>query len=266
MEKVTVHGTTAQFPGLNVWDALNRLHNGVSEGFWGLLSTNHIQICPQTHGVISEQVAEDIVAKYPLSNIRLHANARVLPKFVIGDISSWGLVPHEYFVALADRMKRLGSSCISLHAGYQNNCDASTLWDNMSRIQDLMDDITSGSVEVAIEGLYPSTQRPQWLGTWAAYEELLWRNRPFALDLSHLKIVKKQEGLWPVDLVNALITSPWCREIHVSENDGTRDHHLKAVKQPVWWSDVHPSLLAAQPQAVVFSEGNLLPRRIHTTP
>ena len=254
-----VCATTAQFPGTTISFALNRITAGVSEGVWGALSHDHIQLCPQNPTHLSEQVVENLRNTYTSSQLRLHANARVLERHVLWDVSTFNNDTRHYYQALADRMLRLGAKVFSVHAGYVRNCSSEQFWERLKRLRDDVDTFTQGQVEVAVEGLYPCAQRPQHIGTWNEYEQLLHTQIPFALDLSHLKIVGFREKTWNNDLVLEMMASPLCVEIHVSDNDGRSDRHSTVQTHPQWWDQLHSVDLPST--CVVFSEGNLLPKK-----
>lgn len=255
-----VCATTAQFPGVSFDAALQNIHNGVEEGIWGPLSSEHVQLCPQSAGVLTEEHAEYLSNKYASTHIRLHANVRVLKEKLTFDMSTWSKDRSYYYQALADRMLRLGSNMFSLHAGYHSECPSlERFWNNIQYVRECVQEASGGDVDVAVEGLYPSNHTPQWLSSWKEYELLLHKNIPFAIDLSHLKIVAKRENVWESDLVRALLSSPLCVEIHVSDNDGLRDRHHQTHVSPIWMNDFKSAPIGNQ--CVVFSEGNLLPKK-----
>lgn len=254
-----VCATTAQFPGTTATFALEKITAGVSEGAWGALSSRHIQLCPQNPTLLSEQTVENLRSTYPSSQLRLHANARVLEQHVLWDASTFSDDTRHYYRALADRMLRLGANVFSVHSGYLRHCTPKDFWGNVKRLRDDIHSFTQGRVEIAIEGLYPSAQRPQHIGTWNEYEQLLRNDIPFALDLSHLKIVGAHEKTWNSDLVLEMMSSSLCVEIHVSDNDGRSDRHATVQVHPQWWDQLHSVDLPST--CVVFSEGNLLPKK-----
>lgn len=254
---MTIHvcATTAQFPGCSAKHALEQIQLGCREGLWGALSSDYVQICPQSMGVITEDVAEHLREQFPDMNLRLHANARVLSRHVLWDVSTFSSDTQYYYEALADRMCRLGGTVMSIHAGYQDNCSEQQMWDNIRLIDQCMKKF--GNIDVAVEGLYPNAHRPQFIGSWASYSRLLQEDVFFAIDLSHLKIVARHEGVWEEQLVQELLLSPRCKEIHVSDNNGSRDSHHVLINKPVWWDVLHNCAPYFKDQ-VVFSEGNLL--------
>ena len=201
-------------------------------------------------GHLSEEVCEKLRTLYPHVQFRLHANARVLPRHVIWDASSVSEETLPYFETLFLRQKYFGASWMSIHAGYRNQCSEEELWNNVDILRNLAE---KHDTSVCIEGLYPSLKTPQWIDSWEGYEEFLVRSVPFALDLSHLNIVARKQG-WRHTLVEDLVSSPLCKEIHVSGNDGHRDNHQKLTEAPSW--DVH--LKKAHADTVVFSEGRIL--------
>lgn len=90
------------------------------------------------------------------------------------------------------------------------------------------------------------------MSSWAEYGQLLEANVFFAIDLSHLSILASASGDRSMALVQELVSSPRCIEVHVSDNDGRWDQH-KVCDRPTWWSSVLPSI---HKNCVVFSEGN----------
>lgn len=223
----TIHATSACFPGFTLRHALDRITAGIAEPVLGALSSAHAQCCPQSFGQIDEAEAEALRRDYPATQLRLHANARVIERHVLFDASTVDEGTLPYFRALADRSRRLGAQAISIHAGHADNADLAQMFDNVRRLQD---DVF-GEVRVAIEGLYPHVKRPQLLSTWADYEALLRAELPYAIDLSHLHIVRRCEGDH-LDLVRELIASPHALELHCSGNDGRRDEHAFLVEAP----------------------------------
>ncbi|MGE4057209.1 MAG: hypothetical protein AB7F99_20670 [Vicinamibacterales bacterium] len=227
--------------------ALDRLIAGVDEPFIGAVSSRCVQLCPQNFGVLDEAETESLRADYAGINLRLHANARVLSRHVLWDASTVTDATLPYFHALADRSRRLGADTISIHAGNTEHASLAQMFDNLRRLQDEV----FRDVRVAVEGLYPHAKRPQLVVTWSEYEALLRSGLFFAVDLSHLHIVRAHEGAHD-DLVRALLSSPQCLEVHTSGNDGRRDEHALLTEEP-WW---FPFLSSAGANSVVFTESN----------
>lgn len=243
-----IHATTACFSGLQVRSALDRLSTGISEPQLGVLSTAHVQVCPQNFGCIDEAEADALREAYPNMQLRPHANARVWPVHVHFDASSRGEDAFAYFEALADRARRFGATALSIHAGFQADATLDQMIANVRRLQDEV----FGDITLAVEGLYGNAHRPQLMDTWAEYEAVLIAGVPLAIDLSHLNIVATQDGRFQDDLVRALLASPTTLEVHLSANDGEKDAHRVLDHAPWWWS----LLDAVGPNAVLFSEGN----------
>jgi hypothetical protein len=252
MSRLRVCGTTAQLPGIRITDAVARIAAGIEEPLFGRVDLAHVQLCPQNPGRLDEATCEALAAAYPDTRLRTHANARVDVGLLIRDLSTVDDDTLPFFRLLADRNRRFGAEAISLHAGYQDQASLDGMLDNLQRLQDEV----LGDIAVAVEGLYPSKRRDQLVSTWADYETLLAKGVPLAIDLSHLKIVAHYDGGWQQNLVEALLSSPQLREVHLSDNDGRADQHSVCSAPPWWWPVLNAISLPAH--AVVFTEGNAL--------
>jgi len=91
------------------------------------------------------------------------------------------------------------------------------------------------------------------IDSWSEYKELLESGAYYALDLSHIRILAFISKQREHTLLQEMLASDKCIEIHVSHNDGLRDQH-DICDRPVWWLDILEKY--ANPQAVIFSEGN----------
>lgn len=208
------------------------------------MGLKHLQLVPQNKGQITEQLIDKLRALLPYTAFRLHANAPVLEKHVFVDLNDFDR-QDGYFSALKQINVYLGNSDYSLHSG-KRTCSIRSLFDKALRLQDFL------GARVAIEGQYRTARSGSFLiNCWSEYEKLLNSECFFALDLSHLNIVRSLEGAQD-DLVLAMVQSPRCIEIHVSSNDGTGDQH-QAVCEPQWWDSI---VRGCSEQAIVFSEGN----------
>lgn len=243
-----INAATAMWPGHHFENAVELLKAGVCEPLYGVVSTKHVQLCPQSTGHLTEAACEAIADRYRSTRFRLHANARVQRGHKFIDASNFDDVTIGYFKDLADRSMRLGASAYSLHAGYANNCTLQQMLDNVQRIQDIF----GPDIQVAVEGLYPNRHRPQLMDTWSAYEEVMRSGTPMAIDLSHLHIVSTAENNKDYGLMRALVEHDKTIEVHISENDGKADSHAVLEKEPWWWS----CLQHAGKNAIVFSESN----------
>jgi len=242
---MTVCGTTAQYPGAGYLTAVQRIARGVTEPVFGAISSAHIQLCPQSVGNLSEAAVEGLRDSYPKTQFRTHANARVLPKLVMGDLSNVSAETLPYFDALGDRNRRLGATVVSLHAGYRDRCSLEQMLDNRALLEDRL------RIQICVEGLYPNKRRAQLVSTWCEYERLLTAGIPLAIDLSHLNIVAGAERTCEKPLVMALCEA--ALEIHVSDNDAMADAHAVPAAEP-WWTDIL-HLACLRDECVIFTEG-----------
>lgn len=241
-----VHGTTACHPGKRFIDACERLATTV-EPLYGAVSMDHVQLCPQNFGVLDHVLVDDLRSQFPATQFRLHANTRVSPfsRPGCGDASDYeSNVRHfDNIVAVS---RDLDAPAYSLHAGERENATLEQMRANVLDLQERMD------VPVAVEGLYP--QGGKWLvDSWAEYEWLYWSGLYYALDLSHLNIVARKEGL-RTDLVASMLRDSRCLEVHISDNDGTRDAHAVCTK-PAWWAPLLEGR-RVHLDTIIFTEGN----------
>lgn len=246
-----LNASTAALPGIFMHEAVRRLHeNPTREDLLGQIFTDHMQLCPQNRGFVDEELVDQLLEAFPNTKFRLHANVRVLPHIVKWDASDDFRITKPYFEQMAFISKRLGAPAYTLHAGYKENCDFNTMLDNVARIQELFNDIPVG-----IEGLYPLAAKPQHMDTWEAYQQVYDCGFFVALDLSHLNLLK------PMPFTQAVLRN-WLEhkntiEVHVSDNDGTRDQHKLLFKNnpPFWLNAFNESLLDTR-YTTVFSESN----------
>ncbi|MEY2117325.1 hypothetical protein [Rhodanobacter sp. FW106-PBR-R2A-1-13] len=242
-----VNAASATLPGIDMIEAVSRIHAGLVEPALGVLATDHIQLCPQNSGTLDEALCEALRARWPATQFRPHANVRVLPRLRVFDASTAPEQATPLLALVADRCRRLTSPAYTIHAGYREHATLAQMLDNVRRLQDVF------PCPVGVEGLYPREDKPQLMDGWAEYEAVMASGVPLAIDLSHLQIVAQRQGRHD-DLVRALLASPTTIEVHLSGNDGRRDSHEPLSDLPWWW----PLLDAKHPGAVVFSEGNQL--------
>lgn len=205
----------AAFPGFSFTGSAQRVF-ALADG------TEELQICPQNHGILDEQVVHDL-QNIGFSKMRPHANVRIDwcgPRIV--DASTSWAVSKPYFEKLAALCRAMGATAYSIHAGRNadhGGCSLGTMMDNVARVQDTLD------LPVAVEGLYPAKGSPFLMGTWDEYEAVLRDgDTPMAIDLSHLNILTRRLGPRE-DLVAELLACPHTLEIHISGNDGRADSH-----------------------------------------
>jgi hypothetical protein len=242
-----VHASLACWPGKHPVEAAALAHLGPTEEPWGVLSADHLQLVPQSSGLLSEGLVDGLMAAFPSTCFRLHANVRVLPTHRLADLSSFD--EHtDWFERAAQLHKRLKSTACSLHAGRRQNATLQQVFDNAHRAADFF------GTPVAVEGLYPDSKDTWLLSTWAEYESLLQSRVPYAIDLSHLHILANRNKHLESGLVKDLLSNDRCLEVHVSDNDGFWDGHEKIRDRfdPLWWM---PLVEHIHPDALVFTEG-----------
>ncbi|WP_247539138.1 sugar phosphate isomerase/epimerase [Ralstonia pseudosolanacearum] len=234
----------ACWPGLNYGRVPEVLASAHSEPLFGTLSTAHVQLVPQTVGLLDEALVDGLLVAFPAVRFRLHANVRVLPRHRMADLSTFN-ADLDWFRMAASISQRLGAPAYSAHVGDRRRATLAQVLDNARRCADLF------GCPVAVEGLYPDRHGAQLVSTWDEYRTVFESGVPYALDLSHLNIVAHRFGRED-GLVADMLACERCLEVHVSDNDGTGDRH-RVCTQPPWWI---PLLAYRNPGAVIFSEGN----------
>jgi hypothetical protein len=241
----------AAFPRMDAIGAMVRVEQETpSDPLLGALGREHVQVCPQNCGVVTEEVVDKLLEFFPGTRFRLHANARVIEERIIQDLVDFDPAS-PYWKALARINARMGAHGYSAHAGKRSDASLAQVIENTRRAQDLF------GCEVALEGHYPTPNgRDFWLvSSWEEYQAVFESGCAYALDLSHLNIVGTQSRRFESNLVAEMLQSDRCLEIHLSGNAGDADSH-KALdpRDPPWWMDL---MKHAHPNAVVFFEGNL---------
>jgi len=245
-----VNLSLAALPGLMHEDAARTAHTWsqaglLSEPLLGQLSLDHVQLVPQSHGRVNEELVEHLRREYPETQFRLHANVRVLSQHVFADLSGLHLYP-EYFSRAARMSQALGASAYSAHSGTREQASMSEMLESARRLADLF------GCPVAVEGQYPNKGNTLLVNSWEEYREVFDSGVPYALDLSHLNILAEKSGVFEVTLVQEMLSCERCIEVHVSDNDGQGDQH-RVCDELTWWFGL---MRYTHPQAVVFSEGN----------
>lgn len=244
---LSIQTASACFPGWRIEDAVRACNAGIREPLLGDLQTQHIQLCPQSRGVIDESLCDSLMAEFPNIRFRLHANARVMPNMVRWDASSFNDETRHYYARLAEISKRLNAPAYSLHAGHRGNTDMPGMLENLKRIQDIF-----GDIPVAVEGLYPNPRNAQLMDSWKSYQSVYDSGAFVALDLSHLNLLPNPEA--HKELWMAWLESTQTLEVHLSGNDGDHDSHGLLVNAPFWWEGLNQANIGAR--AVLFSEGD----------
>lgn len=235
----------AAYPGCDFLQAMQRATaEAPSEPLLGALSLKETQLCPQNRGVLTLDFAQGLRATYPGTRFRLHANVRVLPTRQIADWSSWDS-QSPYWKALAETSQTLQAPAYTAHAGRRSEADLATVLDSARRAQDVF------GCPVGIEGHYPTRSDVFLVSNWDEYRTLFESGVPYAVDLSHLHIVAEQSGRYESTLIQEMLASDRCLEVHLSSNDGTKDQHQPLSQEPWWW----PLLAYIHDDAIIFSEG-----------
>lgn len=223
----------------------------------GPISLDEVQLCPQHAGVLNEDVVDRLMSSYPTTRFRIHASPRVRGEHRHAVVFASNAHEHaDQVSATAALSRRMNAPGYSIHAGVRGESTLEQSFDVIRRMADQF------GCRVGVEGLYPPSARENhWLlSTWAEYEQMLNVGVDYALDLSHLNIVAKRERLLDMALTTALIESPQCMEIHVSDNNGRADSHRPmTIGEEPWWWDL---LISCEVQAPVFYEGAIhLPKK-----
>jgi hypothetical protein len=244
-----VHISLGAFPCKRFDDAIGLAMNGVSEPLLGELSTQHLQLCPQNFGVLTEEMALNY-RQTPMQ-FRLHANVRVLKEMRFADFSNFDQ-HQDWFIQAGKISRLLGAPAYTGHAGERQFTNSlEQVFDHVRAAQDIFE------CPVGVEALYPDRKNPlkYWISTWEEYAKMLHSGVHYALDLSHLNIVAHHTGRKELSLVGELLASDRCLEVHLSHNDGTGDSHLPMIEPP-WWFDL---LEMTHQDATIFSEGSQHP-------
>lgn len=241
---MNIHIALGAFPARNVENAMS-LAATTSEPLFGQVSLSHVQICPQNTGRLDVEKAKELVAKYPNTQFRLHANARVAGWTAKADLAVFRQYP-EYFGELAQVSKALGSPAYTLHAGHRSNASWDDMLNNMKSLEDMF------GCPVGVEGHFTTKDDRFLLSTWEEYRRLLDSRARFVLDLSHINIMVRQSKRADLGMLRELIASDACMKVHISANNGELDRHDILIERPWWWS----LLKLKNSNAVIFTEGN----------
>lgn len=237
----------ACWPGASLIEATQAcLDEPLHEPLWGRLSARHVQIVPQTRTTLDEEWIEALVARYPDTQFRLHANVRLQAFGRIVDLSDY---PQEraWFERAAQLSRLLRAPAYSAHSGRRAQASLAQIFDAARALSELFE------CPVAIEGQYPTRDGAWLIDSWEEYRALLESGVPYALDLSHIKILAHRSRRLEHSLLQDLLQSPQCIEVHVSDNDGLHDSHAMCALPAPWWIEFLPY---ANENAIIFSEGN----------
>ena len=241
----------AAFPGMRHVDAVREAVSGqYADKIMGAVHAKHLQLVPQNRGEVDDALCDELLNMFPATTFRLHANVQIGPRKVVADLSSFN--DHRKWFRQAGKLsKRLGAPAYSAHAGYRKNASLAQVLENARTASEYFD------APVAVEGMYPDANARYLLATWQEYRTLLDSGVPYALDLSHLNILKCAFGTCDAGFVRELLACERCIEVHLSDNDGDADTHAVSTEK-TWW---HSLLGSTAKSAVVFTEGNFLRAR-----
>lgn len=239
---VSPQPATAAWPGLSWPEAVARLVDA---------NTHTVQICPQSRQILDDDVIIGLQQDWPGLRWRLHANPRLWaqrPMFY--DASTVAAHFDDCFRPLAEKSQALGADAYTLHAGREEYASRDQLLANVARLEDLF------GCPVAIEGMYPSRRDRFHVADSAGYRWLLESGAPMAIDVSHLHIVRAAEGGLDPGLLDALLGSEQCIEVHLSHNNGRADQHRPLPPEPPWWWPAVQRACERRPELMVFCESN----------
>ena len=217
----------------------------LTEEVFGVIGAAHVQLVPQSFGLLSPDLCGSLTEAYPETRFRLHANVRIMRKHVVADLS--GLRIHQHwFEQAASISKLLRAAAYTAHSGRRTEASMEEMLDNARRLADLFE------CPVGVEGQYPTQGDHLLVASWAEYRRLFDSGVPYALDLSHLNILAHASGSREMQLVQEMLSCERCIEVHVSDNDGSGDWH-QVCEQPCWWLELMPHV---HRDSVIFTEGN----------
>lgn len=253
-----IYAASGLAPGHRHERAVEIIAAGVTDPALGPISAEKMQLCPQHSGVLDNAKIDRLLEEYPDITFRLHASPRVEGNHDHYVYASNARQKPDQLKALARASQKLGADGYSLHSGLSSE---STLEDALASIAWIEDQF---QCPVGIEGLYPAGARTEyWLiNKWADYAKLLESGVKYAIDVSHLQIVAYRQKKVEETLVQELLASSACMEIHVSDNNGRADSHrpLNPASLP-WWKAILDRAGAQRELPPIFYEGMLCPYR-----
>lgn len=237
----------ASFGGRNFFEAIAQATQGDQFArIIGKLSTQKIQLCPQSRGVLDASAAACLKSTYPEIEFRLHANIKIQASRAIFDAVDFdhkSLAAH--WMQIKEISNLLSAPCYTLHAGLRKNGQLEEMFSRVNRLQDYL------GIPVAVEGHYPTKNRDYLLDSWSEHKKLLASDVNFVIDLSHFNIIAAKEKEIHKEMLLELLGSPRCIEVHLSGNDNHRDKH-EQLNGREWWI---PMLEYVNPESTIFFEG-----------
>lgn len=237
----------ASYPNTKVLDAM-ALSSNAKDPVLGKIENEHVQICPQNClSKFDDESLRILYEQYPDVNFRLHANVKIMDKHVNNvDLAQFNK-NKPYFLKLKELNDNMKAEAYTIHAG-RRLCPLSLLFKKLQDLEDML------GIPIGVEGMYPTGKDTFLLQDYKEYQALLDSGMKYALDLSHLNIVRTHYGAND-NLVTELLSSENCIEVHLSHNNGISDSHELMIDKNVWWLDL---LKHKHENSVIFYEGNLL--------
>jgi hypothetical protein len=237
---------TAAFPRLDLKDAV-RVIDAEGPNF------KPIQLCPQNgsfnRSTLYDQINEINRSQASKRAFYLHGNHRLIcAPSIYYDASTVESHWRTCFEPLSRLCKELACPVYSLHAGRKRHCSPIEIIRNVVKLERLFD------CAIAIEGMYPSLHGEFHISSSEEYEWLLSSGVSMAIDVSHLNIVRAYEGEFDESLLDKLLQSERCLEIHISHNNGKNDCHAELPSTPPWWWGAVRRAVSARPGLPVFCE------------
>lgn len=253
---IKINPTTAMFPGASHIVSTARASMVTNQFQDTNFDLNSIQLCPQTCVSLTEELAIELAERFTNTKFFLHANIKLNSLFEVFDASVDLKSPKikSYAKKLKTIIHALGGNGYSWHAASArgNVISFEKACENTKRLQDML------GVDVSIEGLYPSQY--EWpVASVDDYEKLLNADVNFALDVSHLYICNCQDRVVEMALIEELVKSTRCAEVHLSKNDGKRDMHAKfesGEDLPFGWNAIQVAYADRVNKPLVFLESN----------
>ncbi len=221
---------------------------GVDVPVLGQIGVACAQICPQNSGVMTVARANALRESFPNVEFRLHANVRVLTERMIMDVADFD-AEHPYWKALREVHLALGAKLYTAHAGMRASDTMEGMLDKVQHMADFF------GCPVAVEGHYPARRNPFLMSSWKEWEQAYLSGVPLVVDVSHAAIVahvsrRRQDGL-----LEEMLASKQCLEVHLSGNNGLADQHRTMSGQEWWW----PLLDSSNESSDFFYEGGADP-------
>jgi len=211
----------------------------------GPIGVSKLQLCPQGINALTPESCTELVKQYPTIQFRPHANIRVYDTLKIIDAVTM-LDEEDYVIKVGEICKALNATGYTLHPGVTSDGSLQTVFRTCLELTDRY------GIPVGVEGMYPAVRMKYHLSSWREYEQLLGAGVYYAIDLSHLHILKTRTGILPLGLVCELLSHPLCMEVHVSGNDGRSDQHTP-IDKDIWWL---PLLPYVQDTTTIYYEGS----------